>query len=53
MDAWWAEFQRSRLGTDPHEVVSLTNLDVYIARALDPAARVGEAAFSNDRIVFA
>jgi hypothetical protein len=53
MDAWWAEFQCTQLGTDPHEVVSLQNLDAYIARALEPAARAGDAASSNDRIMFA
>lgn len=52
MDAWWAEFQRTRLGTDPRDVVSLENLDVYMARALESVA-VARAASQDDRNVFA
>jgi hypothetical protein len=52
MDAWWAEFQRTHLGTDPRDVISFENLDVYIARAVEPLA-VARATSLNDRSVLA
>ena len=51
MDAWWTEFQRTRLGTDPRDVISLENLDVYIARAVEPLAVAGRASSLSDRSV--
>lgn len=53
MDAWWAEFQRTHLGTDPRDVISFENLDVYIARAVEPLAVAGRATSLNDRSVLA
>lgn len=49
MDAWWAEFQRTTLGTPADDIFSLESLDLYIARALTPP---GDAAASNHRLVF-
>jgi len=48
----WAEFQRTRLGNDPRDVVSLQNLDLYISRALEPLAVSGRAVSLNERSVF-
>jgi AraC-like DNA-binding protein len=50
VDAWWAELQRTQLGIDHRDVVSLENLDIYIARFVNPVSHLRASRGSRDQV---
>ena len=49
IDAWWAQFQRTQFDVSDDDIVWLGNLDVYIARRVDPVSGVDIASAAREQ----